>query len=137
MLAAVAAIAVSSGAWAVNKSGRPTNAPAKTVTVKYGIVVSKEFDFGAKGSCNNATFGDPARGVNKECYSGLGEKIASEGKGFTRPDCCTAVLYGKLTSKSVPMGSACNNATFGDPAKGYKKACYIDGRKVADEGGEI
>lgn len=55
----------------------------------------------------------------------------------TRPK--IAVKYGAAagyTSAELLIGLryTCNNNVFGDPAPHEKKACFINGRKVADEG---
>ncbi|MDR1008855.1 MAG: hypothetical protein LBL52_01220 [Rickettsiales bacterium] len=49
------------------------------------------------------------------------------------------VIYGKVISKPFNAGDrvGCDNSTFGDPARGYKKQCYAYPNATAQEGGTL
>jgi len=110
-----------------------------THTVRYGTGTSW-LAKGVTGSivCSNATFGDPAYGLAKECDVDLESapapvtqnwvKCASEYEncGFSGT---YTVRYGTGSSwstKTLTDGVTCSNAVFGDPAYGYAKECDID-----------
>ena len=80
-------------------------------------------------SCSNATFGDPAPGLAKACYVGpAGYSYCSAEWGTCSVSGTHTVAYGgngTFVYKSVSSNVACNNGTFGDPAPGVTKACYI------------
>jgi hypothetical protein len=85
--------------------------------------------FGA-GFCSNSTFGDPAPGYVKACYSSPEFAECARENGTCSVNRLTLVAYGargigpwvyKAVSGPVP----CNNATFGDPAPGRIKSCFV------------
>lgn len=64
-------------------------------------------------------------------------KCASE-NGYCNVSGTAIVHYGagKLwTKRRVSGGIACNNKTFGDPAVGQAKACYVEAAGAGDSGG--
>jgi hypothetical protein len=99
------------------------------VKVIYGAFTDKGIVTGSRANCSNATFGDPAPGYVKACYDIKLEKRADEGKEFVAGPGST--IYGKVVVKDFPNAKqgdtiSCNNATFGDPARGIKKRCHLD-----------
>ncbi|MFO0574052.1 MAG: hypothetical protein U1A78_08645 [Polyangia bacterium] len=119
-----------------------TQALADPVVVEYGIKggstsgkVHRSFTL----PCSNDLFKDPAPGAKKVC-SVNGQVVASEGGSFAVSFTSDAVIeYGasKTVSKALLPAHRyhCGNDVFGDPAPSAKKSCYINGVKVADEGG--
>lgn len=115
---------------------------AAPVVVEYGIKggstsgkVHRSFTI----PCNNDLFKDPAPGARKVC-SVNGQVVASEGGSFSVSFTSDAVVeYGanKTVSKALLPAHRyhCGNDVFGDPAPNAAKSCYINGAKVADEGG--
>jgi hypothetical protein len=99
------------------------------VNVAYGangVFVFK--DMTGSFACNDTTFPNAITGT-KACYYGpvFYDVAASEGQTFS-VNANTPVAYGgggnfafKLMSGSV----GCNNTTFGDPASGTTKSCYL------------
>lgn len=80
-------------------------------------------------SCSNATFGDPAPGVAKACYVGPQgyTHCSAQNQTCSFPGTRT-VAYGAngtFVQKRFTGAVACNDATFGDPAPGVWKACYV------------
>jgi hypothetical protein len=96
-------------------------------------------------ACTNANFGDPLYGVVKACYvSAASAPAPAPAPTVNLPPAgyslCAAenqhcsftgaanVVYGARTTWTQPRsfsgGTACNNATFGDPLAGVVKACY-------------
>jgi hypothetical protein len=121
--------------WA--NDGAVLNAPA-SVNVAYGA--NGYFAYGQMSgtfTCNASTFnysgafpnGDPTAGVAKGCYyAPVGYDFGgAEGSALTLGT-NTPIAYGangvfvyKVLSGSV----ACSNTTFGDPAPGVGKTCYV------------
>ncbi len=89
--------------------------------------------------CTNANFGDPAPGVVKSCFVWVNDQDSSAAtpEGWRRcareGEFCSfrgraTVHYGaagRFESRSARNGIFCGNQTFGDPAPGRVKACYI------------
>ena len=97
--------------------------------------------------CNNANFGDPAPGTVKSCFvrsnisSSVGsvpsdwQRCASEGE-FCRFNGHAEVHYGAddhWEARSARNGIFCGNETFGDPAPGRVKACFISTSNANNE----
>ena len=119
-----------------------------------GYAYNKVVAYGANGvfhfrtingsyTCNDATFnGSPISGT-KACYEALPdyEYYAAENGSFSLGTVSYPVAYGANGSyvfKKMTGNVNCNNATFGDPASGIGKACYILGAwYVADENGSF
>ncbi|MBO1009134.1 right-handed parallel beta-helix repeat-containing protein [Acidovorax sp. SD340] len=96
-------------------------------------------------SCSNATFGDPLWGVQKACYAGAPSPAPAPDPVLTAPPpgytlCAVEgqqcsftgtakVVYGAGTTwtaaRAFTNNVMCNNATFGDPLRQVKKACYV------------
>lgn len=80
-------------------------------------------------SCDNATFGDPAVGLGKACYVGPVNYTHCASEWLTCSFSGTRMVAyganGTFIHKSLSGPVACTNATFGDPAPGVVKACYI------------
>ncbi|MDR3126520.1 MAG: hypothetical protein LBT92_02720 [Rickettsiales bacterium] len=114
-----------------------SGAKAEDREIMYGILAEKDAVPLSKMACNNATFGDPAGKTRKQCFDAVGITIAKEGDEFTVPGGSAKIRYGAIVRKTVPSGSPCGDETFGDPAKGVKKYCYIHGFKIAEQGGTI
>lgn len=85
--------------------------------------------------CNNRNFGDPIRGVVKDCFCSptplemQGKKCAREhaSKGGNVCKCNGTVKYGamgKWSSRKVNGSITCNNRNFGDPFWGVVKDCF-------------
>jgi len=108
--------------------------------------------FGANGSfyfatinggftCNTATFGDPAPGIVKSCYQGLGDNYifgTTEGGTLTGLS-NTPIAYGANGTFYFTVASnsfSCSNASFGgDPAANVVKNCYTWGSPfITNEG---
>ncbi len=98
----------------------------------------------ANGSqaCNNASFGDPTPGKVKSCYvTGTAYTACASENGTCSFSGRRLVVYGagsSFTSRVTTGPVACNNATFGDPASGVVKACYVSPETYttcASEGG--
>ncbi len=104
---------------------------------------TREVRYGADGNyangtysdtanCDNATFGDPIRGTVKSCEVNINDWIycAAEGETCNFSD-TREVRYGangSYVTQTLTDGTACDNATFGDPIRGTVKACHY--RKV-------
>lgn len=119
--------------------------PAEVVYGARGRTTSR-FIEGPAVPCSNRVFGDPAPGVNKECFivmDGRGgydrdrRARARDGGGWT--ECAREhefcefrgrrmVRYGakgRFAEGVFRNGVDCGNRAFGDPAPGVSKRCYI------------
>ena len=106
-------------------------------TVAFGA--NGRFDYGTLGNstaCTTGVFGDPAPGVVKACYAETPPPAANTWTACAAENgnCSFAgvmtVAYGANGSyhyATLPGGTACTNAVFGDPAPGTAKACYLTG----------
>jgi Metallo-peptidase family M12 len=118
------------------------------------ITETENVAYGAKGKyvyasrtsgfdCNNATFGeDPVDGATKACYAGPAKLAfcASENEtcNFAGTMDIAYGVNGKYSYKSGTGSIDCNDTTFGDPADGITKTCYVVGDKYtrcAPQGG--
>lgn len=115
---------------------------------------SREIAYGANGvfnfktilpgttyACNNATFGDPIPGVAKACYAPLPGyfRYAGEGTPAGSSYAVVPIAYGangRFFYRIARAPTACDNATWGDPAPGFVKSCYTltTSGFLADEG---
>ncbi|GAA3259569.1 MGH1-like glycoside hydrolase domain-containing protein [Dactylosporangium siamense] len=103
---------------------------AGTVAFGAGAYVTKTVSTGA--ACTAATFGDPAVGVRKSCYSapqggpsGWSTCAAENGTcSFSGPRMVAYGANGAFATRLVTGGTACANAVFGDPLFGVAKSCY-------------
>jgi hypothetical protein len=101
-----------------------------------GVYTSKTIT--ASTPCTTAVFGDPLRGVVKSCsYANTTTTTVTATSAPTFTACATEggtcsfsgkreVRYGTATiytSKVLTGPVACNNTTFGDPARGQVKSC--------------
>lgn len=101
-----------------------------TRSVAYGA--NGQFNYGTftnGAACNNATFGDPIPGVVKACYSGPTAYTwcSGESQNCALPG-TSSVAYGangRFSYRTLSGTFSCSNATFGDPAPGLAKACYV------------
>ncbi|MCI5068831.1 MAG: hypothetical protein MRY84_10475, partial [Acidovorax sp.] len=95
-------------------------------------------------SCGNQTFGDPVWGVQKACFVSApapapvpGPVLKAPPAGYTLcavegQQCSFSgtakVVYGAgstwTAARAFTNNVMCNNATFGDPLRQVKKACY-------------
>jgi beta-glucanase (GH16 family) len=112
-----------------------------TETVRYGANNTYFTRTSTGGTaCNSSTFGgDPVPGTAKHCdrAATTWTLCANEG-GQCAFSGTNIVLYGangSYTTKTLTGGAACNNTTFGDPAPGVAKHCYLPGVPIADAGG--
>lgn len=99
--------------------------------------------------CNNGMFGDPNYGVPKRCFVLVNapQPVKSQKALFTKPlgsvcakenEVCRfrgtgVVHYGsgnRWYKKAATNGVKCNNATFGDPAPGVVKKCWVNTRRL-------
>lgn len=125
------------GTWAQCASENATCAVSGTTAVAYGA--SGRFNYAtetASTPCANAVFGDPISGTTKSCYgqsappaTNIWTSCATEG-GTCAFSGVMTVAYGAGTSftyATLPGGTACTNAVFGDPASGTAKSCYLIG----------
>jgi hypothetical protein len=108
-----------------------------SIDVAYGAAGNYYFrsDLGGTIACGNGTFGDPAVGYAKACYTrphgGGGPAsytFCAAENGRCTPGGIVDVAYGAVGQFQLRSGVggsiACGNGTFGDPAVGYAKACY-------------
>jgi hypothetical protein len=100
-----------------------------------GVYTSKTIT--ASTPCTTAVFGDPLRGVVKSCSYANTTTTVTATSAPTFTTCATEggtcsfsgkreVRYGTATiytSKVLTGPVACNNTTFGDPARGQVKSC--------------
>jgi len=125
------------GTWAQCASENGTCAVSGTTAVAYGA--SGRFNYAtetASTPCTNAVFGDPISGTAKSCYgqsappaTNVWTSCAAEG-GTCAFSGVMTVAYGAGSSfnyATLPGGTACSNAVFGDPASGTAKSCYLIG----------
>jgi len=120
--------------------------PAEVVFGAQGRTTSRFFDRDAV-PCTTRVFGDPAPGRVKTCYIVLRDRGESD-DSYDQPDeplrdrwsACAGegdfcdfrgrkvVRYGtrgRFTEDVFRTGVQCDNETFGDPAPGAQKRCYI------------
>ncbi len=86
--------------------------------------------------CTTGVFGDPASGVLKTCYAeaappaaAIWAPCASENATCSFSGVMT-VAYGAAGAyryATLPAGTSCTNAVFGDPIPGTAKSCYLVG----------
>ena len=86
--------------------------------------------------CTTAVFGDPSSGVVKSCYAeaappatNIWSTCAAENNTCAFSGVMT-VAYGAAGSyryATLPGGTPCTNAVFGDPISGTAKSCYLMG----------
>ncbi|WP_051801129.1 chitinase [Streptomyces sp. NRRL F-525] len=125
------------GTWAQCASENGTCGVSGTTAVAYGA--SGRFNYATEtGStpCTNAVFGDPISGTAKSCYgqtappaTNVWTSCAAEG-GTCAFSGVMTVAYGAGSSfnyATLPGGTACSNAVFGDPAANTVKSCYLIG----------
>ena len=87
-------------------------------------------------ACTTGVFGDPVSGVVKSCYveaappaANIWARCADENGTCSFAGVMT-VAYGANGSyhyATLPGGTACSNAVFGDPVSGTVKSCYVVG----------
>ena len=124
------------GTWSQCASENGTCAVSGTTAVAYGA--NGRFNYTtATGNapCTNANFGgDPIPNTAKTCYSetappsaNVWTSCSSEGGTCAFTGVMT-VAYGAGNSfnyATLPGGTACSNAVFGDPISGTAKSCYL------------
>ena len=125
------------GTWAQCASENATCSISGYKTVAFGA--NGKFNYGTLGNstpCTTGVFGDPAPGVVKSCYA---ETPPPAGNTWTtcaaeNGNCSFAgvmtVAYGANGSydyATLPGGTACTNAVFGDPVPNTAKSCYLTG----------
>lgn len=124
--------------------------PAEVVFGAQGRNTSRSFDRDAV-PCNTRVFGDPAPGIPKACYivmrdrgdsgggygdsgGGYGESgrggwavCADEGEfcDFRGRRVVRFGARGQFTQDVFRNGVQCDNDSFGDPAPGRQKRCYV------------
>jgi hypothetical protein len=87
-------------------------------------------------ACSDTVFGDPAYGVAKKCYlpaGPAGYQYCSAENGTCHLAAGGLVYYGfngsfaarAFAPQPAGLDIPCNNSTFGDPAFGTVKACFI------------
>ena len=109
--------------------------------------------FNGSVACGNANFGDPAYGSAKYCWYGSDTAAAttttpaaSTNTSSTGWTYCTweggycsfsgtrTVRFGTTSAnvtRTVTGGTSCSTATFGDPAYGQAKSCWLGGTTTA------
>jgi len=117
--------------------------PAEVVYGARGRTTSRYFDRDAV-PCSNRVFGDPAPGIPKSCFIVMRGRDQSD-DNYDEPrrerwaacadegDYCDfygrkVVRYGargQFTQDVFRNGVQCDNDTFGDPAPGREKRCYV------------
>ena len=117
-----------------------------TAVVRYGLDESFFYQVHTGGvMCNNTVFGDPLKGVTKECYYSYNADVeltpppedpivvpeewffCAVERNFCGFDGTAVVRYGLDESFFYQVhtgGVMCNNTVFGDPLKGVTKECY-------------
>lgn len=119
--------------------------PAEVVYGAQGRTTSRFIDAPAV-RCSNRTFGDPAPGLRKECYIvERGRRDRDYGDDYGEPRRTRWVVcanenqfcdfYGRKRVRYGTIGQYeegvfrdgvdCDNDTFGDPAPGTRKRCYV------------
>ncbi|MCL2438994.1 MAG: hypothetical protein FWD15_00600 [Alphaproteobacteria bacterium] len=111
--------------------------------VVYGPLRHSTHTPGSAMICQEQNLGvdDPIRnsqndGKRKICFTRHGEHIATQGEAFTVP-ADGFVLYGQsLRKRGFARHStiSCDDATFGDPARGRGDRCYVNGVHITDGG---
>jgi hypothetical protein len=107
---------------------------AGTKLVRYGSDTRWAYQIATNSvGCNNSQFGDPAYGVSKNCYytdlpADTWSYCADESQTCNYSE-NVIVAYGTGTTWTYANGTSgsvfCDNSTFGDPAVGATKYCYI------------
>ncbi|WP_245317952.1 MULTISPECIES: hypothetical protein [unclassified Mesorhizobium] len=117
--------------------------PAEVVYGARGRTTSRYFERDAV-PCSNRVFGDPAPGIPKSCFIVMRGRDQSD-DNYDEPrrerwaacadegDYCDfygrkVVRYGargQFTQDVFRNGVQCDNDTFGDPAPGREKRCYV------------
>jgi hypothetical protein len=105
---------------------------SKDVAYGTGDQLSKRVGMTGTFTCNSDTFGgDPARKKTKYCFISLQEsrrQAIATGGSYVNVNPKQTVWYGvdgNFTTKEVQGNVLCDNKTFGDPAKGRYKGCFI------------
>ena len=79
-------------------------------------------------ACNNKTFGDPAVGTVKACYASPRYALCAVENQTCSGNGVRDIAYAANGAVHFKFGVTgdipCNNATFGDPAPYFAKACY-------------
>ena len=94
------------------------------VTVLFSLVGC---DQKASIPAEQSTAGKSADQVVLSTKAAVGDKLADEFQSFTAEQAMT-VKYGtgtRFVQKEVSGNVNCGNGTFGDPAPGVQKACYL------------
>lgn len=136
--------------WCAPEGGRCSYSGSREI--RYGTAtqnVVRVVNGGA--TCSNATFGDPAPGVSKQCW--YSSDIVTSGSTTTTATTTSTssstswtacawegstcsfsgtrtVRYGTTSanvSRTATSAIACSNAVFGDPAPGQRKQCWYSG----------
>jgi hypothetical protein len=123
------------GTWTQCASENGTCAVDGYKTVAFGA--NGNFNYGTLGNstaCTTGVFGDPAPGTVKACYTETPPPAANTWTSCAAENgtCSFAgvmtVAYGAngaYNYATLPGGASCTNATFGDPASGSVKSCYV------------
>jgi hypothetical protein len=123
------------GTWTQCASENGTCAVDGYKTVAFGA--NGKFTYGTLGNstaCTTGVFGDPAPGTVKACYTETPPPAANTWTSCAAENgtCSFAgvmtVAYGAngaYNYATLPGGASCTNATFGDPASGSVKSCYV------------
>lgn len=104
---------------------------SKDVAFGTGDQLAKRVGMSGTFSCNTGTFGDPARKKAKYCFISNQEsrrQAIAIGGSYVNVNPKQRVWYGvdgSFTDKEVQGNVLCDNKTFGDPAKGRYKGCFI------------
>jgi hypothetical protein len=157
--ATTATATTASATWAECAQENETCSLSGTHNVKYGTLSAYVIkSFTGSAACNNATFGDPAVHQWKKCWvdtssgstapapAAAPSPAPAPTTGSTTWTQCAQenetcslsgthnVKYGVASAyviKSFTGSAACNNATFGDPAVGQWKKCWVDSSSAA------
>jgi hypothetical protein len=104
-------------------------------TVAFGA--AGRFTYGTLGNstaCTTGVFGDPVPGTVKACYTETPPPAANTWTSCAAENATCSysgvmtVAYGAngaYNYATLPGGASCTNATFGDPAPGTAKSCYL------------
>lgn len=105
---------------------------SKDVAFGTGNQLNKRVGMTGTFTCSSGTFGgDPARKQAKYCFISIQEsrrQAIATGGTYVNVNPKQTVWYGvdgSFTTKEVQGNVLCDNKTFGDPAKGRYKGCFI------------
>lgn len=104
---------------------------SKDVAFGTGNNLTKRVGMTGAFDCSTDTFGDPAKKQTKYCFISVQEsrrQAIAVGGTYVNVNPKQKVWYGvdgRFNDKEVSGNVLCDNKTFGEPAKGRHKGCFI------------